>query len=140
MERETRLEAIALADSDSLEALADRVLETLDVDVARGPSIGLLMVRIEEPSEREQFNFTEVTVSEAEVTALGRRGYAMVIGRQAEKALAGAILDLAMELELPDVPDIEQVLVSALAREAARRAALIERVEPTRVQFEEMRS
>jgi alpha-D-ribose 1-methylphosphonate 5-triphosphate synthase subunit PhnG len=140
MERETRLEAIALADRETLEALADRVLETLEVEVARGPSIGLLMVRIEEPSEREQFNFTEVTVSEAEVTAQGQRGYAMVMGRQAEKALAGAILDLAFELEHPAAPDIEQILVGALAHEADRKAALVERVEPTRVQFEEMRS
>jgi alpha-D-ribose 1-methylphosphonate 5-triphosphate synthase subunit PhnG len=97
------------------------------------------MVRIEEPAERLQFNFTEVTVSEAEVTAGGQRGYAMVMGREVEKALAGAVLDLAIELNHPSTSVIESRLSEALEREEARRAALIARVEPSRVLFEEMR-
>ena len=140
MDRETRLEAISLSDSNVLVDLADEVLESLDVEVARGPAVGLLMVRIEEPAERLQFNFTEVTVSEAEVTAGGQRGYAMVMGREAEKALAGAILDLALELEHPSSSAIERQLASALEREVERKAALIASVEPTRVMFEEMHS
>ncbi|HLF76218.1 MAG TPA: phosphonate C-P lyase system protein PhnG [Dehalococcoidia bacterium] len=140
MEREQRLEAISLADADDLEALADEVLETLDIEVARGPSVGLLMVRAEEPSERLQFNFVEVTVSEAEVTARGQRGYAMVMGRFPEKALAGAILDVAVEVDHPVKPLIEETLRSALERDEARRRELIARVAPTRVRFEEMAS
>jgi len=138
MEREERLEAISLADGATLEALADQVLETLDVEVARGPAIGLLMVRAEEPSDRQQFNFTEVTVSEAEVTAQGHRGYAVVMGRHPEKALAGAILDVALELGHPASGDIEGELGLALARESERQRRLMAAVEPTRVRFEEM--
>ena len=140
MEREQRLEAISLADMGALEDLADQVLETLDVEVARGPSIGLLMVRAEEPSERLQFNFTEVTVSEAEVMAAGVRGYAMVMGRQPEKALAGAILDVAVELNHPQRHNIESSLQGFLAREDSRKASLVARISPTRVSFEEMHS
>jgi alpha-D-ribose 1-methylphosphonate 5-triphosphate synthase subunit PhnG len=138
MEREERLHAISLSEMGVLEALADEVLETLDIEVSRGPTIGLLMVRGEEPSDRLQFNFTEVTVSEAEVTAKGERGYAIVIGREPEKALAGAILDVALELSHPTGPAIEEQLNIALQRESQRRARLVARVEPTRVRFEEM--
>jgi alpha-D-ribose 1-methylphosphonate 5-triphosphate synthase subunit PhnG len=138
MEREERLQAISLAEREILEGLADRVLETLPVEVARGPSVGLLMLRGEEPSERTQFNFAEVTVSEAEVTAGGQRGYAMVMGREPEKALAGAVLDVAMELGHASAPAIEAALDAALQTEAARQAALVRRVAPTRVRFEEM--
>jgi alpha-D-ribose 1-methylphosphonate 5-triphosphate synthase subunit PhnG len=74
LSRERRLEAISLAPETLLEELADRVLETLAVEVSRGPSVGLLMVRVEEPSDRLHFNFTEITVSEAEVTTAGQRG------------------------------------------------------------------
>ncbi len=95
MEREERLSALALADSESVVAVADKVLEDFDVEVSRGPTVGLLMVRMEEPSERLPFNFTEVTVSEAEVLAGDKRGYAMVMGRDPEKALAAAVLDAA---------------------------------------------
>lgn len=138
LDRERRLEAISLASLDVLEPLADEVLETLDVEVSRGPSVGLLMVRVEEPSERLRFNFTEVTVSEAEVTAAGQRGYAMVLGRAPEKALAGAILDLALETEHPASSAIERALQSALAGEAERQREDWARVAPTRVRFEEM--
>jgi alpha-D-ribose 1-methylphosphonate 5-triphosphate synthase subunit PhnG len=138
MEREARLEAISMTDREVLEGLADQVLETLPVEVARGPAIGLLMVRAEEPSERTQFNFAEVTVSEAEVTAQGRRGYAMVMGRQPEKALAGAVLDVALELGHEAAPAIEAALLQALDAEQRRRQEIARRVAPTRVRFEEM--
>jgi alpha-D-ribose 1-methylphosphonate 5-triphosphate synthase subunit PhnG len=138
MDRERRLEAISLASSGLLEELADDVLQTLDVEVSRGPTVGLLMVRVEEPSERRRFNFTEVTVSEAEVTAAGHRGYAMVMGRAPEKALAGAILDAAIEAGHPATVAIESQLSAVLQSEAQRQAAAWERVSPTRVRFEEM--
>jgi alpha-D-ribose 1-methylphosphonate 5-triphosphate synthase subunit PhnG len=138
LERERRLEAIAIASTDLLEALADQVLETLDVEVSRGPTVGLLMLRVEEPSERLRFNFAEVTVSEAEVTAAGQRGYAMVMGREPAKALAGAILDIAIETGHPASRAIEDQLAAVLQEEAERQAATRARVAPTRVRFEEM--
>jgi alpha-D-ribose 1-methylphosphonate 5-triphosphate synthase subunit PhnG len=138
MEREQRLEAISIADATVLEGLADRILQNLDIEVSRGPTVGLLMVRVEEPSERLPFNFTEVTVSEAEVTALGQRGYAMVMGRNPEKALAGAIIDLALEVGHSARADIERELELARGREERRKAADWAAVSPTRVTFEEM--
>lgn len=138
MDRERRLEAISLASGGLLEELADGVLQTLDIEVSRGPTVGLLMVRVEEPSERRRFNFTEVTVSEAEVTASGQRGYAMVMGRAPEKALAGAILDAAVEAGHPAREAIEEQLAAVLREETQRQAEAWERVSPTRVRFEEM--
>jgi alpha-D-ribose 1-methylphosphonate 5-triphosphate synthase subunit PhnG len=138
LSRERRLEAIGLAGREQLEDLADRVLETLDVTVSRGPTVGLLMVRVEEPSERLPFNFTEVTVSEAEVLADGHRGYAMVMGRAPEKALAGAILDAAIEAGHPLAAEIEALLNDACLAEERRQADAWARVSPTRVRFEEM--
>jgi alpha-D-ribose 1-methylphosphonate 5-triphosphate synthase subunit PhnG len=138
LERERRLEAISLADGAVLVGLADQVLGTFDVEVVRGPSVGLLMVRVEEPSERLAFNFAEVTVSEAEVVAAGQRGYAMVMGRHPEKALAGAILDAAMEAEHPAAAAIERLLADALDVEEQRKGDAWARVAPTTVKFEEM--
>jgi alpha-D-ribose 1-methylphosphonate 5-triphosphate synthase subunit PhnG len=138
LSREQRLEGIALAAPEVLIDLADAVLEELDVALTRGPLVGLLAVRVEEPFERVRFNFTEVTVSEAEVAVEGRRGYAMVLGRAPEKALAGAILDAALECGHADAPLIEAELRTALANEDARLRAAWARVAPTRVAFEEM--
>lgn len=138
LSRERRLEAMALADGALLVGLADAVLETFEVEVSRGPTVGLLMVRVEEPSDRLRFNFIEVTVSEAEVTTAGLRGYALVMGRAPEKALAGAILDLAVESGHAATGEIEAHLVSVLLGDERRQRDTWARVSPTRVRFEEM--
>ena len=138
MEREARLEAIASADPAGLVALADDILESFEVEITRGPAVGLLMVRVEEPSERLPFNFTEVTVSEAEVAAGPHRGYAMVMGKSLERALAGAVVDAALEAQHQLAPRIETVLTAAeqaAERDWAERWAV---VAPTRVRFEDV--
>lgn len=138
MEREARLQAIASADPDRLVALADEVLGTLEVEVTRGPTVGLLMVRVEEPLERLPFNFAEVTVSEAEVAVGSHRGYAMVVGKSLDRALAGAVVDVAVEAGHPLTPHIEAFLVEA--EELAQRswAQRWAEVAPTRVRFEDV--
>jgi alpha-D-ribose 1-methylphosphonate 5-triphosphate synthase subunit PhnG len=138
LDRERRLEAMALAPTALLEELADGVLQTLEVEVSRGPSVGLLMVRVEEPSERLRFNWAEVTVSEAEVIAAGHRGYAMVMGRAPEKALASAVLDAAIEAGHQEATAIQEQLAAVLRADEQRQADARERVAPTRVRFEEM--
>lgn len=138
MEREVRLQAISLSDTENLVTIADEILGTIEVEVVRGPTVGLLMVRVEEPSARLPFNFAEVTVSEAEILAGGKRGYAMVMGREPEKALAGAIIDGAIEAGHPVATTVERSLQDALDRESARQAREWAQVAGTMVKFEEM--
>lgn len=138
MNREQRLEAMAAADAAAIVALADDVLETFDVEVTRGPSVGLLMVRVEEPVDRLPFNFAEVTVAEAEVAAGDHRGYAMVMGKSMEHALAAAVLDAAVAADHPLTERIDAFLAEAATAEERRWAARWAEVAPTRVQFEDV--
>lgn len=138
MSREQRLEAMAAADATSIVSLADRVLEDFEVEVTRGPTVGLLMVRVEEPAERLPFNFAEVTVAEAEVSAGEHRGYAMVMGKSMEQALAAAILDAAMAAEHPLTATIETFLDAATEFADERWAERWSDVAATRVQFEDV--
>jgi len=138
MEREARLQAIASADPDRLVALADDVLDTLEVEVTRGPTVGLLMVRVEEPLERLPFNFAEVTVSEAEVAVGQHRGYAMVVGKSLDRALAGAVVDVAIEANHPLTPRIEAFLAEAEQLAEQSWADRWAEIAPTRVRFEDV--
>lgn len=137
MTREERFEAIALLSTDRLVEMADRVLESIDLDVTHGPTVGLLMVRHEEPVERLTFNLIEVTVTEAEVLADGERGYAMVMGRNPEHALAGAILDVAIELDHSISSEALHELRRAQSAEEERWRQEWAEVAPTAVKFEE---
>jgi alpha-D-ribose 1-methylphosphonate 5-triphosphate synthase subunit PhnG len=138
MEREARLEAFGLADEAALIGLADAVLSSWSVEITRGPTVGLLMVRVEEPSQRLPFNFTEVTVSEAEVAADSHRGYAMVMGKSPERAVAGAVLDVAIEAGHPLAPRIEAFLEIAVEAGAAEWRRRFAAVAPTLVRFEDV--
>jgi alpha-D-ribose 1-methylphosphonate 5-triphosphate synthase subunit PhnG len=138
MERESRLEAFGWADETALIGLADEVLADFEVEVTRGPTVGLLMVRVEEPSERLPFNFTEVTVSEAEVAAGPHRGYAMVMGKSPERAVAGAVLDAALEARHQLSPRIERLLATAVAAGDADWERRWNTVAPTLVRFEDV--
>ena len=138
MNREQRLEAMAAADAAAIVALADDILETFEVEVTRGPTVGLLMVRVEEPADRLPFNFTEVTVAEAEVAAGDHRGYAMVMGKSMEHALAAAVLDAAIAAEHPLCDRIDAFLDEAVEADERRWAARWAEVAPTRVQFEDV--
>lgn len=138
MDRESRLEAMCMAESGEVVALADEVMQDFEVDVTRGPSTGLLMVRMEEPSERIAFNFTEVTVSEAEVSAGGQRGYAMVMGRDPEKALALAVLDAAAESSHHLSGRIEQLAQVAIERDEADWRQRWSLIAPSTASFEDV--
>ncbi len=127
-----------MADPVAIAALADRVLETFEVEVTRGPTVGLLMVRVEEPADRLPFNFTEVTVAEAEVAAGAHRGYAMVMGKSLDHALAAAVLDAAVAADHPMREAIDAFLREATAHEDAAWGARWAEIAPTRVQFEDV--
>lgn len=137
MEREERLEAIAGASQASVVGLADRVMQTMDVEVVYGPTVGLLMARAEDSGERLVFNFVEVTVTEAEVLAGNERGYAMVMGRAPEKALAAAVLDAAVESGHPLTHEILSLLHRAEAALRQEQDARWAWVAPTQLQFED---
>lgn len=137
MQREQRLEAVAGASEASLVELADRVMQTMDVEVVYGPTVGLLMARAEDPGERLVFNFVEVTVTEAEVLAKNAQGYAMVMGRSPKKALAAAVLDAALESGHALSGEVNALLERAYAMLRQEREARWARVAPTQVKFED---
>jgi alpha-D-ribose 1-methylphosphonate 5-triphosphate synthase subunit PhnG len=139
MDRNRRFEAIAACDGERLASLAEQVLAGgARPAVLRGPAAGSVMMRARDPGRGGLFNLGEVTATEAEVEIAGERGYALVLGVEPRRALAGAIVDAAAEA-MPELrPVIEHVLGQALLDDERRREARALRVEGTRVQFDEI--
>ena len=138
LNREARFAAIALADADRLELVADGILVTEEVTVLRSPTGGTLMMRAIETAAGTVFNLGEVAVTEAEVLIRGERGYAMVQGFAPKHALAGAIIDAAAAAGVGDTEQIERVLEEAIDRKAEQDLADWRAVAPTRVSFDEI--
>lgn len=139
MDRNRRFEAIAVCEGDVLRQLAERVLGGASVvNVLREPAPGMVMMQARESAQGAVFNLGEVTVAEAEVEVDGQRGYALCMGLDAARALAGAIVDAGAEA-LPGLrPVIEAALTQAIAADEARRRARWQRVAGTRVEFDEI--
>ena len=138
MNRDKRFELIARADSERICEIAERILADTTVEVIKKPSSGMIMMRFRDTAEKCIFNLGEVLVTEAEVRIDEELGYAMVMGRDPETALAGAILDAAVESGHPLAPGIIDLLRSEEVRRTEELQKTWTEVATTKVDFEVM--
>ena len=138
MDRDQRFEAIGRARPGELTSLANAVLAKVEIMLVRAPRTGMLMLQALDSVEGIRFNAGEVLVTEALVAIGPHQGYAMVQGMDRECALAGAILDAAVEADHPETPRILALLEQLEARARAGRLDAWAQVSPTRVVFDEM--
>ncbi|MDY7083428.1 MAG: phosphonate C-P lyase system protein PhnG [Halobacteria archaeon] len=137
--RSDRFEMVAACDESSLVELAESVLDSdVEVEVLQEPKPQLVMQRVEEPVEAKPFNLGEVLVTAAEVEIEGEKGFAMVAGKAKRKTLSGAIVDAAVEAELPEVNEAEEVLEAGIADRKQRRSTQWSESRATAVEFESM--
>jgi len=139
MENETRrrwMSVLAQASASELEhawsALADRPA----YQRARGPEIGLVMLRGRAGGTGVRFNLGEMTITRCTVTLSGgATGHAYVGGRRPRHAELAAVFDAL--LQDPERRELlEGSLVASLEnRQREERRAAAARSAPTRVEF-----
>jgi len=127
---------LARARPAPLKALAESLLEPLgDITVITNRT-GLVMVPMRDTVENVDFHLGEVLVSEAHIAdATGRVGYGMITARDLERAMAMAVVDLALAAGI-ETDAVCRFLDSECEHQAALDAALMCRVEATRVEME----
>lgn len=130
------LNLLARARPEGLKALAEQLLENLaDISVIENRT-GLVMVPMRDTVENVDFHLGEVLVSQAHITdPAGHVGYGMVTGRDLERAMAMAVVDLAMAID-PAAAPISQFMASERDHLARLDDARMRRVEATRVEME----
>lgn len=138
MNRDQRFELIALADGERICEIAEKVLEDTQVEVIRKPTPGMIMMRCRDNAHDCIFNFGDVLVTEAEVRMDKVAGYSMVMGMEPEKALAGAILDCAVEAGHPLRDEITRMLDQEHRRSLEEKKNMWKDIETTKVNFEVM--
>lgn len=100
------------------------------------PRLSLVMVRVREKVDGEVFNLGEVLVTSCEVTLDGTPGWGMVMAHDPERAVCAAVLDAASRHE--GAEELRKELAGLLSEAREVRRARWARVQPTRVEFEEM--
>jgi alpha-D-ribose 1-methylphosphonate 5-triphosphate synthase subunit PhnG len=115
-----------------------QILSRENIVVRRGPETGFLMMTARDASEND-FHMGEVLVTEAEVDYCGRRGYAIVMGNEPEKAMVRAAVEVILAGgDMALVGRIERILsVEAKKQTAASRRAS-DLLASTKVNFETM--
>ncbi|HHS93901.1 MAG TPA: phosphonate C-P lyase system protein PhnG, partial [Rhodobacterales bacterium] len=102
-ETDPSLDTLARARPGPLKAFADRLsgaLEPIEVIESRP---GLVMLPMRDTAEGTPFHLGEVLVSEAHIRARDVDGYGVRRGRDLEAAMAMALVDLALSLNIePD--------------------------------------
>lgn len=130
------LNVLAKARPDRLKAMAESLLPLHEDITVVSSRTGLVMVPMRDTVENVDFHLGEVLVSEAHITdGAGRIGYGMITGRDLERAMAMAVIDLHLAAHGPG-----ESTTAFLAQEAAYQEELdrarFRQVEATRVEME----
>lgn len=127
---------LARARPDRLKALAETLLDGMGEISVLANRTGLVMVPMRDTVENVDFHLGEVLVSEAHITdAAGHVGYGMLTGRDLERAMAMAVVDLRIAA-LGQDPEITDFLAQERAHLAAEDDTRMRQVEATRVEME----
>lgn len=130
------LDTLARARPERLKALAETLLEDMGEISVITNRTGLVMVPMRDTVENVDFHLGEVLVSEAHITdAAGHVGYGMVNGRDLERAMAMAVVDLRIAA-IGEEPAVSLFLADERAHQAAEDEKRMRQVEATRVEME----
>jgi alpha-D-ribose 1-methylphosphonate 5-triphosphate synthase subunit PhnG len=130
------LNILARARPTRLKQFAESLLAEMgDITVIQNRT-GLVMLPMRDTVENVDFHLGEVLVSEAQIAnEAGQQGYGMVTGRDLERAMAMAVVDLCLAEPNSD-PAIGQFLAEESAYLAAHDELRMRQVEATRVEME----
>lgn len=129
------LGVLARAEMGALAPLAETLLDRIEGIEVVTRRTGLVMLPMTDTVEGTDFHLGEVLVAEAHVRAQGAEGYAVVTGRDTQKAMAVAVIDLAGALVL-DADGIAALVEAEAAAQAAADAETLRRVAATKVEME----
>ncbi len=128
----------ALADRQVIATLAERVVDAAErIEVLQEPATSLVMLETLDSVSGGSFYAGEVLVTSCQVLVDGRLGCAVVIGDDADRVQAAALLDAALQSSV-----VDDQLIATLSDEEQqidhRHRAAAALAARTRVQFETM--
>jgi alpha-D-ribose 1-methylphosphonate 5-triphosphate synthase subunit PhnG len=130
------LNILARARPAQLKHFAETLLAEMGEITVLQNRTGLVMLPMRDTVENVDFHLGEVLVSEAQIAnGAGQVGYGMVTGRDLERAMAMAVVDLCLAERGGD-PAIGQFLAKERAHLAAQDDLRMRQVEATRVEME----
>lgn len=130
------LDILARARPERLKAFAETLLNDMGEISVLTNRTGLVMVPMRDTVENVDFHLGEVLASEAHIAdAEGHVGYGMVTGRDLERAMAMAVVDLRIAA-VGEEPATTHFLTEERAHQAAEDTARMRQVEATRVEME----
>ncbi len=138
VDRSHRFELLAQLPERAAHELADHALTIVSghVDIIVPPTVGMLMARAIDGAKGDLFNLAEILVTEARVTVSGHDGWAMVMGRRPDHALAVALIDACAEASPAVRTIVDRTIRHAASDRSASDARSWQDLAPTRVDFE----
>lgn len=118
--------------------LCEQIERHYTVSIVRGPEKSLVMSKARDSVSRQPFYLGEILVTECIVDIQGTHGIGILIGEQAEKAYELAVVDAAMNANLPETKDWLSEIKAEEARLDARLKQEQALVMKTKVHFDTM--
>lgn len=138
--RRTRTEVLVQSDPHVVLELAELVERETEVVETVTPHQGLVMCQVRESARNSRFYLGEVLVTECRVRIGDEEGLGVLVGDDAARARALAVIDAAYAQKegLSCIAELERVIVGAQESLTLRRRTEDARTYVSRVEFNEM--
>jgi len=122
MDKKTISAVLAQSPREAVIALAAEISGVRSVVLVKPAEKTLVMLKVREPVKRSLFYLGEVIATECLVEVDGKRGASVLMGDDAEKARAMAVLDATHTARFPEWQDLE-MKIHELNEDARQRRA-----------------
>ncbi|WP_163536999.1 phosphonate C-P lyase system protein PhnG [Gracilibacillus sp. YIM 98692] len=137
--KKSRLTKILIeGDSQLIKDLASQVENNYLIQTEKPPQTGLTMVKVKDSISNNPFYMGEVLVTECTVSINGTFGMSVIMGEKAETAYQIAIIDAAMNSNLPMTKDWFHLLLQEEKNIDKRQQKELAMVNQTKVHFNTM--
>lgn len=135
MKRSRLSKILGKCSKETIEALAEPIMQRYPVSVIRKPTKTLVMVRMQETVAKADFYLGEMLACEALVEVEGKKGFALMAGDDRRKVLCAAVLDAVCKTQLSEKAQIVQALEQEEKNIAQRERHERKKYESSKVQF-----
>ncbi len=138
MTKKEMTKAFALAQTQRLQPMYDKLLATYTVKLVKPPYKTLVMLKARESAKNSLFYLGEALASSCVVQVEGHKGFALALGDDFNKVTMMAVLDGAVQAGLPEQADVMRLAETLQQEQAQQRAIENGRILESKVSFDVM--
>lgn len=129
---------LAGASAQEVEAAAQEIKDTCEIQILKQPQKTLVMVKVRESVKKSLFYLGEILATECMVTVNGKKGASVMAGDNFEKCISAAVIDGFLNDETQDHSKVLEQIRKLGEKQKREREKLNRQLRKSKVNFNVM--